>query len=142
MKVLIALILLQLAATCFAAEGSLKVYECKTEADAIACNNKCKLSGETFDVKVNVNNNVVLISGYAEGKLHATYSLDGCKVANEQNWVCEPESNNDFYLGIRKEERMSDGIMHKIFIYKSENGGGYNSFTCAKKAGLLRYFGF
>lgn len=142
MKVLIALMILQFATTSYAAEGSYKLYDCKSEADANGCNSKCKYSGETLDIKVNVNNNVVLISAYSEGKLHASVSLESCKVVNEQNWICEPERLYDKGLSVRRVTTMTNGIMHDVYESKSKSDGQSSAYNCAKKTGFSRYFGF
>ena len=80
-------------------EKKLEVYTCNSEIEAVACTSCKKERGTTFQFKVNVTSNVVLLQIYEDGKIYNTSTLSSCKVVNEKNWDCSERNthNNGSY---------------------------------------------
>lgn len=125
-----------------AAKGSYNLYTCKSEQDAYACNSKCTTEEAKLDFKVNPTNNVVQISGFEKGKLINTSSLDKCKVIDAKNWTCGEGYTVDQLGTYNYKQAMNDGLYISITEVDSRITKGYKIYECAKKSGVLDYFGF
>ena len=97
---------------------ALDSYTCSNEFKAHDCRDCIQNVDSKFYFKVNVQNQVVIRKNVwaANEKIKkpvttSTYLFEGCKVADEYNWVCQTywENGHMFY-----NKTMSDGIFSDI----------------------------
>jgi len=69
------------------------VHVCKTEAEAIRCASTCKKTESSLSFKVSVLNNAVIAVRSGPGG-EKSGALKGCRVVDEENWICEDAYTN------------------------------------------------
>lgn len=134
--------LLAFSTASYAAEGGYKYHECKNEQDAYSCGKSCVLTKVTLDIKVNVNNNIVQVSAFEDGKLLTTHSPENCKVVDTKNWTCGYGYTSDKYGSYNNITAMNDGLFISINEAQSKLTGVSKLYNCAKRSGVLKHFGF
>jgi hypothetical protein len=120
-----------LLASCSAPEGPYAVYQCKTKDEAYSCPNSCTkddlTKGLTYDFEVSPTRGSVIHKTYRVD-YSDEHELEGCKVVDENNWVCKGTkpwegTNYDFHYS-RQGEKL-------FFIYG--DGTTHNLNLCAVK---------
>ncbi|HUX91748.1 MAG TPA: hypothetical protein VMV48_13775 [Gallionellaceae bacterium] len=135
------LIILLTAVSCSSmAEDAYHVYGCPTEKDANSCSKSCTKSDTKWDFKVNISNGVVLQNATNKG-VTRTFSLENCKIANVDNWVCGSgvSIRRDNKVDI-DEQRMANGVFVSLFTIHNPNGWPTSHNSCAKKISLFGLF--
>ena len=111
-------------------DGRLDNYDCKSEQDAISCNNKCKRMKSTGidfqnSFKINVAKNIVMHSQYNNGENFSNSILENCQIVDEKNWICK-----DSFGGKWVTQQMKNGVYS--FVRPDDKAGSFMQFSCSK----------
>ena len=113
-------------------DGKLDVYKCPSSVAANACDDSCqKMNDAKVKFKVDLKQKAVLPSYYKNGNQVSSSIFDGCKVFNDENWVC---SGDDKTPGVIAEQKMVNGVFTSTFTILPLNPRAKieTSSSCAK----------
>ena len=114
-------------------DGKLDIYKCSSSVAANACDDGCqKMNDSKAKFKVDIKQKAVLASYYKNGNQVSSSIFDGCKIFNDENWVC---SDNDKTPGVIAEQKMVNGVFTNTLVILPLNNPRAkieSSSSCAK----------
>lgn len=120
--------------------SKISMYSCPTERAAEVCDTSCKHQGYKLEVKANPANNTVMLIGYEPNENKSGSStLDGCRVVDSKNWVCEVNEVNEIGGWIKAKRSMTNGVYFQALdIYTpplrsiKAKASRFVSYVCSK----------
>ena len=123
--ILISVLLMPLISNAFPWDKQ-KIFSCNSYEDSLNCNQKCVITSQEIEYKVNEKNNVIKMVLFESGKSIDTQTFDNCMLVDEKNWNC---SKIIFKDGIKVDHQMTNGI---ISIKEFNPIGMKSLYKCAK----------